>query len=74
MDRKRRNLAATAALVLAATLGISPVASAKKMSFEQAWKSCKAELDREKIPGTTTQSNARFLRGGACMKRHGYNL
>jgi hypothetical protein len=73
MDRKHRNLAATAALVLAATLGISPVASAKKMSYEQAWKSCKAELDREKIPSTTT-SNARYLRGGACMKRHGYNL
>jgi hypothetical protein len=46
----------------------------KKVSFEQAWKLCKAELDRDKIPGTSAQSNERFIRGGACMKNYGYEL
>ena len=49
-------------------------ASKNKVSFERAWKLCKAELDRDKIPNTTGQSNERYIRGGACMKKYGYEL
>jgi hypothetical protein len=45
----------------------------KKVTYEQAWKPCKEQLDMEKIPGTTTL-NERYLRGGACMKKYGYKF
>jgi hypothetical protein len=45
----------------------------QKISYEKAWQICKARLDKEKIPGTTT-SNDRYLRGGACMAHLGYRL
>jgi len=46
----------------------------KKLTYEQAWAHCKALLDKEKTPGTTTMSNDRMVRGGACMKHYGYSL
>lgn len=46
----------------------------KKLTYEQAWARCKALLDKEKTPGTTTMANDRMVRGGACMKHYGYNL
>ena len=49
-------------------------ASKKKVSFEQAWKLCKAELDKDKIPNTSGMANERYIRGGACMKKYGYDL
>ncbi len=45
--------------------------AAKKVTYEQAWKLCKAKLDKEKIPAST---NERYVRGGACMKEYGYNF
>jgi len=71
-------LAVLTAILVAAVFTVADNASAatkkKKVSFEQAWKLCKAELDRDKIPTTTGQSNERYIRGGACMKRYGYEL
>ena len=49
-------------------------ATTKKLTYEQAWTRCKALLDKEKTPGTTTMANDRMVRGGACMKHYGYNL
>jgi hypothetical protein len=46
----------------------------KKLTYEQAWAHCKALLDKEKTPGTSTMSNERMVRGGACMKHYGYSL
>jgi len=72
----KKALVALVAVGAAAALGVTGSASAgtkKKVTYEQAWKLCKAELDKEKIPVTTT-SNERFLRGGACMKRYGYDF
>ena len=66
-----------ALLAVAVALGCSDnalAASKKKVTFEQAWKLCKAELDKDKIPATSTMSNERFIRGGACMKKYGYEL
>ena len=65
------------AFAVAAALGITADASAatkkKKVMYEQAWKLCKEQLDKEKIPGTD-QANERYLRGGACMKKYGYKF
>jgi len=70
-------LAIVTAVSIAAVFATTDTAAAakkKKVSFEQAWKLCKAQLDREKIPTTTGQSNERYIRGGACMKKYGYEL
>jgi len=48
-------------------------ASHKKLSFEQAWKLCKSQMDKDKIASSLT-TNDRYLRGGSCMHMHGYNL
>jgi len=65
------------ALVVALTIGaVSPALAApkKKLTYEEAWQHCKALLDKEMSPGTTTSSNWRMSRGGACMKKYGYSL
>ena len=71
-------LAAIVAFGIAGALGFAGDASAatkKKVTYEQAWKLCKAELDKEKIPTTTDAgTNERYLRGGACMKKYGYGF
>ena len=67
--------------VLAIAMGLAidsahdaSAASTKKLSYEEAWTHCKAVMDRETLRGTTTNSNERFVRGGACMKHYGYHL
>jgi len=77
MAPKSKFLVTALTISLAAAFGLVGDASAakqKKLTFEQAWASCKAELDKEKISGTLTSTQERYARGGACMKRHGYNL
>jgi len=64
--------------------GLTPVAFAKNsgskayaqaskgnVTYRQAWRLCKAMLDREGVP---TDSNDRYLRGGACLAKYGYHL
>ena len=64
------------AIAMGVAIGSADYASAatKKLTYEEAWTKCKAIMDREKTPGTTTSSNERFVRGGACMKHYGYSL
>jgi hypothetical protein len=64
------------AIAMGVAIGSADYASAatKKLTYEEAWTHCKAIMDRQKTPGTTTSSNERFVRGGACMKHYGYNL
>jgi hypothetical protein len=64
-------VAAMSPLLAAPTLA---TAKGKKLTYDQAWAHCKALLDKEKTPGTTTQSNERMVRGGACMHHYGYRL
>ncbi len=61
-------------VAFALSLNAAPAAAKKKLTYEQAWAHCKALLDREKTPGTTTMGNERMVRGGACMKHYGYKL
>jgi len=66
-------LLVAAILVTSGSLDVASAAK-KKLTFEQAWAHCKAQLDKDKVYGTTLQGNERFIRGGACMKNLGYSL
>jgi hypothetical protein len=57
-------------LVLA---GVSGAVAQKKLSYEQAYARCKQEVDKIYQIGSGDVTG-RALRGGACMKQHGYNL
>jgi hypothetical protein len=51
----------------------APDASAqKKLTYEQAYRQCKTQVDRT-YP-TATETTGRYLHGGACMKQLGFNL
>ena len=76
MKSRRKGLVVSVAIAIFATSGVLDVAMAakqKKISREQAWRLCKAELDKEKTPSNMT-TNDRFIRGGACLMRYGYSL
>ena len=53
---------------------VTDVSAAKKLTYEEAYQKCKAILDKEGTPGTSTQANVRHTRGAACMKKYGYKL
>ena len=44
---------------------------AKKLTYDQAWAKCKAEVDRT-VPGD--QQINRATAGGSCMRSYGYRL
>jgi hypothetical protein len=70
-----RQTCKTVALSFAGVLVIfgAPDASAqKKMTYEQAYRICKQQVDRT-YP-TATETTGRQLHGGACMKQYGFNL
>jgi hypothetical protein len=60
-----------------ASLGIADTASAatkaKKLTYEQAWAECKKDVVSV-LGGEAGTSAARYTRGAACMKQHGYRL
>ena len=67
----------SAVLVIALIGGVGYAGDAlakKKISYNQAWKVCKDQMDKDKIPGTTGQSNERYTRGAGCMKKYGYKI
>lgn len=62
------------ALPLAAAFAFAAASDAfaqKKLSYEQAWATCKAQVDKT-IPGD--QQTTRASAGGACMRKYGYRL
>ncbi len=70
------------ALSMCAVLAVSTPASAqqqkttKKISYEEAFRRCKAFMDKEKgslAAGTTADAN-KSTRGAACMRKFGYRL
>jgi len=62
------------AVTFAAPLGLADSASAaqKTITYEQAWKICLDELNKENVPGTGVQANERYVRIEGCMRRYGY--
>ena len=62
------------AVTFAAPLVLTDTASAaqKKVTYEQAWKICLDELNKENVYGTGIQANDRYVRIEGCMMRYGY--
>jgi hypothetical protein len=69
--------AVAAAVSLCALLATpTPAFAQKKISYEEAFKRCKAFMDKEKGSlgaGTTSDAN-KSTRGAACMKKFGHRL
>jgi len=53
--------------------GVTDASAQKKMSYEDAYAKCKADLDRT-YPSGSTSTTGRSTRGIACMKQMGYQL
>jgi hypothetical protein len=53
--------------------GVSDASAQKKLSYEDAYSKCKADLDRT-YPSGSTSTTGRNTRGAACMKQMGYQL
>ena len=64
------------AFSLAAALAFSGAASAKskKLTYDQAFAKCKAEISKNVPMADTTTSAARHSAGASCMKKYGYRL
>ncbi len=66
------------AFSIGAVLAMPATASAqkKKISYEEAFKRCKAFMDKEKgsLGGGTTADANKSTRGAACMRRFGHRL
>ena len=73
MTFRSKFIAGVLAVGVAAELGMAGAALAARVSYAEAWRLCKAELDNERIPPLSI-SNDRYLRGGACMQRYGYHF
>ena len=71
MTNKMGIIASGAAFALIFTNPGFAVAKSKKLTLEQAWALCKAELDRT-IP--KADHSARYSAGGACLLKHGYRI
>jgi hypothetical protein len=65
-------IAMTGAMAVAFTAPVS--AAQKKVSFQQAYNQCKAEIDKTFGPATDQNSAQRSAAGEACMKRRGHTL
>jgi hypothetical protein len=50
---------------------VSPAQSAKKLTYEQAWAKCKAQVDKTIA---SDQQTVRASAGGGCMRQYGYRL
>jgi hypothetical protein len=75
--RKVTLLSAGTGLSVAAALALGGSAlaqgkHAKKLSYEDAWAVCKKFVDEGVASWDQTQ--ARYSRGAACMKRYGYRI
>jgi hypothetical protein len=44
----------------------------KKLTYEEAWTLCTAELDRSNV--LKVEPGQRYAAGAACMLRHGYRI
>lgn len=62
---------AMAIAVPLALAGVSAAQAAKKLSYEQAWAKCKAQIDKTQFG---EQQTNRATAGAGCMRQYGYRL
>lgn len=77
--RKAKSLWIVAALSAVAAFAMPTAGAAapkQKISYEEAFKRCKAYIDKEKggMAHSTTNELNRTRRGAACMQKFGYKL
>jgi hypothetical protein len=60
-------------LAMAALCSASNASAQKKVSYEQAWAKCKADVNAN-FPGEGGATAGRYARGTSCMKEYGYRL
>jgi hypothetical protein len=68
-----RQLCGMVVLSSAVLAGVGDASAQKKLSYEDAYAKCKAQLDRT-FPSGSTSTSGRNTAGGACMKQMGFNL
>jgi len=73
MSLKQKAFVAGLAMTLATCVLGGAALGAKRITYAQAWRLCKAELDQDKVYSNWV-SNDRYLRGGACMQKYGYRF
>jgi len=73
MSLKQKLFAAGFIATLATSMTVGAAFGAKKITYAEAWRLCKAELDNSRTYAGWV-SNDRYLRGGACMHRYGYRF
>lgn len=73
MSLPQKALAAGLAAMFATSLLGGAALGAKKVTYAQAWRLCKAELDNARVHSQGV-SNERYHRGAACMHRYGYRI
>ena len=75
---KSKLLGAAIALSVGTLIALpgTALAAQKKISYEEAFKRCKAFMDKETgaMARTTTTTTERTSRGAACMKKFGHRL
>ena len=67
-------ITATLVAALACAGGSDALAAKKKMSYEDAFAKCKAEIGGSAPGNESLSTAARTSAGGACMKKYGYRL
>jgi hypothetical protein len=60
-------------LTAAAFCGASNASAQKKVTYEQAWAKCKADVNAN-YPGESAATSGRYARGASCMQQYGYRL
>lgn len=69
--RQKAFAAGLAAALVTSLLGGATLA--KHITYAEAWRLCKAELDNGQV-NSPAASNERYHRGAACMHRYGYRI
>ena len=73
MSLRQKALVAGLSATLATALFGGVALAAKRITYAEAWRLCKAEMDNDKVYSNWV-SNDRYLRGGACMHKYGYRF
>ena len=71
-DRQTCKMVALSLAGVLVVFSASDAFAQKKLTYEQAYRKCKQQVDRT-YP-TAIETTGRYLHGGACMKQLGFDL
>lgn len=73
MSLRQKAFTGGLAFALATSMLVGGALGAKRPSYAEAWRLCKAELDNAGVPSGGV-SNERYHRGSACMHKYGHRI